>query len=80
MSSAPSRLFPSLSLPCSPTPYLSFFFNDTPTTEIYTLSLHDALPSYWYPQKESADGQGYVDDDAAMLIVLRELQKLVNGA
>src|ERR1039458_10454062 len=26
-------------------PYLcSFFFNDTATTEIYTLSLHDALP------------------------------------
>src|SRR3712207_8454425 len=25
--------------PCS-----SFFFNDTATTEIYTLSLHDALP------------------------------------
>src|SRR6266496_5392591 len=24
---------------------LSFFFNDTATTEIYTLSLHDALPS-----------------------------------
>src|SRR5439155_27079974 len=24
--------------------YLYFFFNDTPTTEIYTLSLHDALP------------------------------------
>src|SRR5262245_66623557 len=23
-----------------------FFFNDTPTTEIYTLSLHDALPIY----------------------------------
>src|SRR5438876_10342058 len=23
---------------------LTFFFNDTPTTEIYTLSLHDALP------------------------------------
>src|SRR5215213_9482352 len=22
----------------------AFFFNDTPTTEIYTLSLHDALP------------------------------------
>src|SRR5205085_10876890 len=22
----------------------SFFFNDTPTTQIYTLSLHDALP------------------------------------
>src|SRR3712207_9552248 len=24
--------------------HLSFFFNDTATTEIYTLSLHDALP------------------------------------
>src|SRR3989440_11275565 len=26
-----------------------FFFNDTATTEIYTLSLHDALPIYIYP-------------------------------
>src|SRR5476649_956388 len=26
--------------PCT----ISFFFNDTATTEIYTLSLHDALP------------------------------------
>src|ERR1039458_10871107 len=25
-------------------PPFSFFFNDTATTEIYTLSLHDALP------------------------------------
>src|SRR2546430_10063739 len=25
-------------------PFLVFFFNDTATTEIYTLSLHDALP------------------------------------
>src|SRR6266496_6328077 len=24
--------------------YVFFFFNDTATTEIYTLSLHDALP------------------------------------
>src|SRR5206468_12161777 len=24
--------------------FFSFFFNATPTTEIYTLSLHDALP------------------------------------
>jgi len=24
--------------------YFFFFFNDTATTEIYTLSLHDALP------------------------------------
>src|SRR5947199_5207200 len=27
--------------------YFFFFFNDTATTEIYTLSLHDALPIYW---------------------------------
>src|SRR5438445_1605136 len=27
----------------------SFFFNDTATTEIYTLSLHDALPIYYRP-------------------------------
>src|SRR3712207_8743355 len=26
---------------------LCFFFNDTATTEIYTLSLHDALPIFW---------------------------------
>src|SRR5438552_18847927 len=27
-----------------PLHFLFFFFNDTATTEIYTLSLHDALP------------------------------------
>src|SRR5436305_11385027 len=27
-----------------PSVFFSFFFNDTATTEIYTLSLHDALP------------------------------------
>src|SRR5258708_34293493 len=27
-----------------PSCYFFFFFNDTATTEIYTLSLHDALP------------------------------------
>src|SRR2546426_9213885 len=27
--------------------YFFFFFNDTATTEIYTLSLHDALPIYF---------------------------------
>src|SRR2546428_1742101 len=32
------------SLPLSPTGSVFFFFNDTATTEIYTLSLHDALP------------------------------------
>src|SRR5476649_926815 len=31
-------------LHCSSYQLLVFFFNDTATTEIYTLSLHDALP------------------------------------
>src|SRR3712207_7497625 len=34
---------------CVSTPYMYFiffFFNDTATTEIYTLSLHDALPIF----------------------------------
>src|SRR3712207_7527848 len=30
---------------------LFFFFNDTATTEIYTLSLHDALPIWFVPRK-----------------------------
>src|SRR5476649_370375 len=38
-------------LPCSVTGFFAFlfvfFFNDTATTEIYTLSLHDALPICW---------------------------------
>src|SRR6266511_1862796 len=31
-----------------------FFFNDTATTEIYTLSLHDALPISWPTRRRSA--------------------------
>src|SRR5260221_5276107 len=31
-------------MPTRPDHLLFFFFNDTATTEIYTLSLHDALP------------------------------------
>src|SRR3712207_7988093 len=34
-----------------------FFFNDTATTEIYTLSLHDALPIC----AEDPDASGYGD-------------------
>src|SRR5687767_16022771 len=32
--------------------YLFFFFNDTAPTEIYTLSLHDALPIYRSPNTD----------------------------
>src|SRR5579863_10761821 len=34
--------------------FIFFFFNDTATTEIYTLSLHDALPISSRPRKSSA--------------------------
>src|SRR2546427_64762 len=39
------KLMSSYFFPCRDlTVFLFFFFNDTATTEIYTLSLHDALP------------------------------------
>src|SRR2546427_6080618 len=37
---------------------LFFFFNDTATTEIYTLSLHDALPISVERQAEEEGGAG----------------------
>src|SRR3954467_7190559 len=51
-SPSPQRTRPAATRPTSaragaaPTPPTPFFFNDTATTEIYTLSLHDALPIY----------------------------------
>src|SRR2546426_12532520 len=38
-----------LLLPSPPLQSFFFFFNDTATTEIYTLSLHDALPICQHP-------------------------------
>src|SRR5438552_1081230 len=47
----PDNIIASVSILCSISLcliyfYFSFFFNNTATTEIYTLSLHDALPIY----------------------------------
>src|SRR2546422_2380514 len=36
--------------------FFFFFFNDTATTEIYTLSLHDALPIYRRQRGSGARG------------------------
>src|SRR6266576_4894753 len=51
------------------TPYLLlFFFNDTATTEIYTLSLHDALPIFhawarnYQRQRRGVKAQPCVED------------------
>src|SRR6266496_3245807 len=40
-----------------------FFFNDTATTEIYTLSLHDALPISRQDGSDRDDGIGWAHDD-----------------
>src|SRR5260370_34111463 len=50
-------------------PFFFFFFNDTATTEIYTLSLHDALPIYyfkapWMPDRTEANPNELNQDDA----------------
>src|SRR2546426_2268858 len=45
-----------------------FFFNDTATTEIYTLSLHDALPIYTAVDQAGVDrAQGLVVDTQPLL-------------
>ena len=46
---------------------LFFFFNDTATTEIYTLSLHDALPIYTKYVPKSYREQGEIDEIRALL-------------
>src|SRR3954451_21903940 len=38
--------------------FFSFFFNDTATTEIYTLSLHDALPIFGSGRRPRPQSQG----------------------
>src|SRR5690349_23665879 len=40
--------------------FLLFFFNDTATTEIYTLSLHDALPIYTRDKKGTATRRPFI--------------------
>src|SRR2546426_2500281 len=44
--------------------FIFFFFNDTATTEIYTLSLHDALPIYFLVMPSRYDGWGLVIPEA----------------
>src|SRR2546422_8223224 len=58
---------------------LFFFFNDTATTEIYTLSLHDALPIFddRHAVQRPADrvgGDELVDAGRVRLIPLDELR------
>src|SRR5438067_7305890 len=43
--------------------FFFFFFNDTATTEIYTLSLHDALPIFGVPKDSLTDYGAIVPAD-----------------
>src|SRR5439155_27295826 len=56
-----------------------FFFNDTATTEIYTLSLHDALPIF--PRGEGVDDRLRKRSAPFPLyeILLRDAKDLVQG-
>src|SRR5258706_3242347 len=57
------------------TPFFFFFFNDTATTEIYTLSLHDALPIFAADQllqvfrRVERDDRSVVDDGDAIAVL-----------
>src|SRR5260370_2515768 len=47
-----------------PPPGVVFFFNDTATTEIYTLSLHDALPISCDPRQQEPYDQYHENSHA----------------
>src|SRR5258708_19286992 len=49
--------------------HVFFFFNDTATTEIYTLSLHDALPICVVTHKQVEDGQIVQQGQGLMVVV-----------
>src|SRR5438046_8259695 len=53
-----------------------FFFNATPTTEIYTLSLHDALPIFDVQSFDRCVDPLLADADAGFLIGLLFVHQL----
>src|SRR5256885_12851729 len=65
----------------SPSPLsFFFFFNDTATTEIYTLSLHDALPiSLAVRHFIAGHEEGLVAQVEALLAVVAELHLELRG-
>src|SRR2546429_5481509 len=49
-----------------PTTSFFFFFNDTATTEIYTLSLHDALPIFGWSYNATGRRHAFLWDQSNM--------------
>src|SRR5688572_31975267 len=56
----------------SPSSPLSFFFTDPPTTEIYTLSLHDALPISGTPLGEHYRGTMSPEESMVQTVLLND--------
>src|SRR2546429_1672609 len=53
---------------------MCFFFNDTATTEIYTLSLHDALPIYLgLAQHHGIEPAGHAEGMARHMAVFQQI-------
>src|SRR3712207_7774183 len=57
--------------------YSCFFFNDTATTEIYTLSLHDALPISVGPDRRGPHELGLAEEVALEEVEARGAQVVV---
>src|SRR3712207_7991305 len=55
--------------------FLFFFFNDTATTEIYTLSLHDALPIL----REREADPALTEERVVLRVLGQERQRLVGA-
>src|SRR5687767_15841726 len=73
-----ARSYPTTKTRCNATgpvaPHILFFFNDTATTEIYTLSLHDALPIYHRLQHDRGEREPQTRDRAPLLHRRQEIQ------
>src|SRR3712207_7252215 len=57
--------------------YYCFFFNDTATTEIYTLSLHDALPISLVPLVPERHRQHVAEQQQPLPRILLEVRAVL---
>src|SRR5258705_1347495 len=60
--------------------FIFFFFNDTATTEIYTLSLHDALPIFRIAGCMASQPGAPVTDVWSVYLASDDAQKTLDAA
>src|SRR2546426_9514965 len=59
--------------------FIIFFFNDTATTEIYTLSLHDALPIFAEPMLRAGSPETVAASNlSGCCAKIEEARKMIN--